>query len=89
MMDRHAFLIIAHNEPELLKILISLLDHPRCDIYIHIDRKADINMFSDINTKNPNIRFVEDRIDVKWGHYSLIQSEMKLFETAYSQGSYS
>lgn len=89
MMDRHAFLIIAHNEPELLKILISLLDHPRCDIYIHIDRKADIKIFSDINTKNSKIRFVEDRIDVKWGHYSLIQSEMKLFETAYSQGSYS
>lgn len=38
--DRHAYLIMAHNEPEVLKRLLLLLDDIRNDIYIHIDKKA-------------------------------------------------
>lgn len=37
---KHAYLIIAHNELEVLKRLISALDDERNDIYIHIDQKA-------------------------------------------------
>ena len=33
-------MIIAHNEFELLEILVRLLDDPRNDIYIHIDAKV-------------------------------------------------
>lgn len=38
--DRHAFLIIAHNEFQILKILINLLDHAQNDIFVHFDRKV-------------------------------------------------
>lgn len=36
---KHAYLIIAHNEFELLKLLIDRIDDARNDIYIHIDQK--------------------------------------------------
>ena len=37
---KHAYLIIAHNEFEVLKRLISALDHEANDIYVHIDAKV-------------------------------------------------
>ena len=37
---RHAFLILAHNEFQILKILLSMLDDGRNDIYLHIDKKV-------------------------------------------------
>ena len=39
---RHAFLIIAHEKPMVLKRLVEALDHPQNDIFIHIDKKCDI-----------------------------------------------
>lgn len=39
-MNRHAFLIMAHNHFDFLKILLKRLDDPRNDIYLHVDRKA-------------------------------------------------
>lgn len=40
-----AYLIIAHNEPLILKTLISLIDDVRNDIFILIDKKSDISHF--------------------------------------------
>ncbi len=37
---RHAFLILAHNEFQILRILLSMLDDERNDIYLHIDKKS-------------------------------------------------
>lgn len=37
---RHAFLLIAHNEFQLLKVLLSMLDDKRNDIFLHIDKKS-------------------------------------------------
>ena len=83
---RHAFLIIAHHEPQLLATLISLLDRPGSDIYIHIDRNADINEFRHIRCKHSEVKFVENRIKVRWGTYSQIETELILFEAAHKGG---
>ena len=37
---RHAYLIAAHDQPELLKLLLRLLDDEANDLYLHIDKKA-------------------------------------------------
>ncbi len=37
---KHAFLIIAHNEPEVLAALLRQLDDERNDIYLHIDARS-------------------------------------------------
>lgn len=39
---RFAYLIMAHDSMEQLKILLHLLDHEENDIYLHIDKKSDI-----------------------------------------------
>lgn len=41
-MQKHAYMIIAHNEFDLLEILVRLLDDPRNDIYVHIDAKQGL-----------------------------------------------
>ena len=35
---KSAYLIIAHNEFEILQMLVSRLDDPEVDIFIHIGR---------------------------------------------------
>lgn len=37
---KHAILIMAHNQFEILEKLMIQLDHQRNDLYIHIDRKS-------------------------------------------------
>ena len=85
---KHAYLIMAHNNFELLRVLVKLLDDKRNDIYIHVDKKAgDFNKDSIINDiKYSNVFFVK-RISVTWGGYSQIQNELNLLKEA-SKNSY-
>ena len=39
---RHAYLIIAHDKPRQLEILLSLLDDPRNDVYLHLDSRPTL-----------------------------------------------
>lgn len=81
-----AFLIIAHNEYELLRRLVSLLDHPESHIYIHIDKKSELP--KDITAKYARLFFLEERLDVRWGDKSQIEVEYLLFKTAFKNGPY-
>lgn len=38
LQNKHAYLIIAHNEYPVLRTLLSMLDDERNDIYLYIDR---------------------------------------------------
>ena len=40
LMDKHAYLIMAHDHLDFLKERLLCLDDSRNDIYLHIDRKA-------------------------------------------------
>ena len=74
---------MAHNEFSLLNKLILLLDDPRNDIYVHVDKKAkdfDIAQFRNL-TKHSQLVFVE-RTRVSWGAYSQIQCEINLLKAA-------
>ena len=84
-MDKHAYLIMAHNNFYILEKLLLMLDDSRNDIFIHIDKKVkgfDFNYFNALCLKS-NIVFTKKRINVKWGTQSQIKNEMNLFETAY------
>ena len=43
-MKKHAYLIMAHNNPYILKKLLNLIDDKRNDIYLHIDTYIPINI---------------------------------------------
>lgn len=66
---RHAFLIIAHNELDVLHKLVALLDNPLNDIYVHYDKKVGVTR--PLQTKYSMVVCVADneRIDISWGGY--------------------
>lgn len=82
-MKKHAYLIMAHTQPELLKMLLKKLDDERNDIYLHIDSKAKDYPLDEVATvlQKANCIFTE-RTDVKWGSYSQIHCEMVLLKEA-------
>ena len=83
-MKKHAYMIIAHNEFELLEILVRLLDDPRNDIYIHIDAKVknfDFAYFKQLVQKS-KLEFTPRRLSVTWGHSSQVMTELLLLQTA-------
>ncbi len=80
----HAYMIIAHNQFELLEKLIRALDDVRNDIYVHIDAKVmdfDFEHFKGI-TKHSGVVFINDRESIAWGDSSMVKAEMKLLESA-------
>ena len=83
---KHAFLILAHNEFEVLRRLVAALDDPRNDIYIHFDRKVDT--LPALETQHATLTVLEERIDVRWGGLSMLQAEVALFRAACSRGPY-
>ena len=80
-MNKHAYLIIAHNNFEILEKLLKLLDDERNDIYIHIDKKTKNFNFKYLNNicKKSNIKFIK-RSKVYWGGYSQVQCEINLLK---------
>ena len=82
-MKKHAYLIMAHTQPELLKKLLKMLDNERNDIYLHIDSKAKDYPLDEIAAVLQKSKCIfTERTDVKWGSYSQIHCEMILLKEA-------
>lgn len=77
---KHAYLVMAHNKFDQLKCLLSLLDDPRNDIYLHIDKKTK-EKFTGFEPKHSKL-FMVDPIRVTWSGHSQIACEMRLFAAA-------
>lgn len=83
---KHAYLILAHHEFGLLQTLVGCLDDPRNDIFVHIDRK--VKQLPDLQVEKAGLHWLEKRIDVRWGDYSMVEAEFALFEAAAACGPY-
>lgn len=83
---KHAWLIIAHNEFDILQKLVSAIDYPQCDVFIHFDRK--VSVLPTILVKESRLYILSERIDVRWGSVSQIKCELALFQEASQQGPY-
>ena len=66
----HCFLIIAHNNPLLLKRIVCKLQDNNHFFFIHIDKKVNIKPFIECLYGLKNIIFIENRIKVNWGRPS-------------------
>lgn len=82
-MKKQAALIMAHNQFDILKKLMMMLDHEFMDIFIHIDKKSKkFNEVEFINIcKHSKVTFIP-RINVHWGHSSQVDCELRLIEVA-------
>lgn len=87
-MLKHAYLIISHNEFEVLEKLIELLDDERNDIYVHIDKK--VKNIPSLNCRQSKLYVLntQERMDVRWGSIRQLQVECRLFEIAHNNGHY-
>lgn len=81
---KHAYLILAHNEPELLQLLVSRLDDERNDIYIHFDRK--MTEVPDLQVSQAGLFVLPERADVRWADVSMLEAEYLLFHAARESG---
>lgn len=79
---RHAFLIIAHNNFEILKYQIEILDNENTAFYIHIDKRAkfDCNELRS-HIKKSKITFLKSK-KIRWGHFSQVDCELRLIRIA-------
>lgn len=73
-----AHLILAHKDPELLERLVKTLQHEDADIFIQLDKKANIADFKHIENIC-NTRFIRNRVNVGWCCYSTIDATLKGF----------
>lgn len=85
-MKKHAYLILAHNEWDLLQTLIGCIDDPRNDIYVHIDAK--VKEFPELHTRAAGLKLISNRVKVYWGDWSVVEAEYALFEEAMANGPY-
>lgn len=90
MLNKHAYLIMAHNNFNLLEKLVGSLDYEYNDLYVHIDKKVKNFDFSHLRkcVKKSTVYFVK-RINVEWGGQSQVLTELLLYKSAYKNGYYS
>ena len=78
---KFAYLILAHEKPNQLNYLVSSILNEDTKIFIHLDKKCDINIFHNALEKYKNdVIFLDDRIDIHWGTFSMVEATIKLFE---------
>ena len=81
--DRHAYLIMAHDQPIQLAKLIRALDDRRNDLYIHIDAKAKGIPAQQIRQQAQYAGvYLTERQNITWAGESQILCEMALFRQA-------
>ena len=83
---KHAFLILAHNEFEMLQRLLDALDVSGNTVFVHIDKK--VPKLPELVMRNGRLVILSKRIKTYWGDRSLIEAEFELMRTAQSFGQY-
>ena len=81
-----AHLIMAHKDPEHVNRLATRLSSIS-DVYIHIDLKADLTVFHELNTET-NVHYLGDRLNIEWGGWNSVAAEIALLKAALSQDNY-
>lgn len=72
-MKKHAFLILAHNQPSLVCHLVRALSSPSSETFIHIDRKSEC----DFGELPKEIRVISTQT-VRWGGIGMVQATLDL-----------
>lgn len=91
--NKHAYCIIAHNDPYCLKSLLTLLDDERNDIFIIFDKKTNRDLFNlvGVNICKSTLYVVpySQLVDIRWGNLSQVRAELLGFSFVLEHGDYS
>lgn len=87
MNQRHAFVILAHGRLDLLGRLLTALQDPDFDIYLHMDASAEV---SDEELRNLSDMYsnltITERTSPYWGDVSLVDTELVCFKAVLDSG---
>ena len=75
---RFVFLILTHKNIDHIYKLASEL--PDASFYIHLDKKSNIDLIQ--KKSAPNVFFIDNRVDIKWAGFSMIQATLNLINYA-------
>ena len=79
-------LILAHYNKEVFRRLVErLVDHD-IDCYIHIDLKQPLYEYRAISPSC--VQFIEPRIDIRWGGFSMVEATLSLARIALRDPAY-
>ncbi len=88
-MEKHAYLIMAHNDFKILTEILKALDHERNDVFLHIDSKTQsVSEELLFGAMHRGKLYLIPRMSVSWGGYSQIECELRLMEFALQTGHY-
>ena len=81
---KHAYLFLAHHEPEVLRLLLTLIDDARNDIYLHIDARSQqlYDEFKEWQPRSARFFLLSQREQADWGQVSIVRAELLLFSEA-------
>ncbi|MGI6234288.1 MAG: beta-1,6-N-acetylglucosaminyltransferase [Christensenellales bacterium] len=84
---KHAFLIMAHDQLEMLKNTMEALDHEDNALFVHVDLKCSAFDEADFESicHLSSVTFIERR-SLSWGGYSLVECELHLLDIAQRSG---
>lgn len=84
---RHAYLIIAHADWAQLERLLSLLDDPDNEIFVHVDAKAKDWPEERLRqaVKVSHVEFFQ-RYKIYWGSFEMVEATLDLLEMARKRG---
>ena len=86
-MKKHAYVITSYGNLQTLQCLIDQIDDPRNDIYVHFDKKMNLNT-SSIHANISKLTIIPST-KVYWGDYTMINCVIHLFEAAVNTDDYS
>ena len=74
-MKKQAIMVMAHNNLNILKLLLRKLDSEYFDIFLHIDKKSGINLSDVKNCVKISKFYFYKEINVCWGNITMVQCE--------------
>ena len=89
MKNKQAILIMIHNNLWTVEKLVKLLDYDYFDLFIHIDKKSDIEIEDIRKIKiEKSQMFIYKKIEVRWADVSQVECELFLIEKALKSDKY-
>ncbi len=81
-----AILILAHNKPKQLAFLLSKLKHPNVDVFLHLDKYSDKNLFQNaFKTYNVKPKYISQKEHIVYSSIRYIYASLDLMREAYCQ----
>lgn len=77
-----AYLVLAHTAPAHLGRLIAALSSESSSIFVHVDRKSDLDTFRHL--AGPNVEFTRERVRVEWGDFSQVEAILVLLRAGFA-----